>query len=94
MYHTREYSYMSSTGDGKTGAPDIEGVLAQLQPSTRIKHEEMSLTKKRSSIQVTIMADARNDAGIDINNPGTVDEYYYRDFGVVLIDLEGRFANE
>lgn len=82
---------MSSRGNTRAQTPDVEELLAQLGPSTRVKHEEMSLTTQNGCVQATIMADARNDAGIDLNNPGNIDEYYYRDFGVVILDLKGVF---
>lgn len=72
----------------------VSELLEELGPLTKTQHDEMSLIPQRSSLTMTIMADAWKDANIDLNDPGTADQYYYRDEGVVLIDLEGRFRNE
>lgn len=51
------------------------------------KKESLAVINNGTSLRTTIMADAWADAGIDPENPGELDHYYFQAEGVILIDL-------
>lgn len=79
--------------DAERTARHIESVIDELRPNMRVKHQEMSLVRQNGCVQVTLMAQARRDADIDVHDPGNIDEYYYADHGIVILDLEGTFID-
>jgi len=73
-----------------SGSPAaFEQILDKNRSTGMPVRREMTLSKNRYSLYVTIMKEAWEDAGIDPDEPGAVDQYYYPDEGVVVLDMAG-----
>lgn len=82
---------MSVEGDQHRG--DTQSLLARLidiKPTLDIpKYEHSGLQRHNaSSLRLTIMEDAWKDAGIDQENPGEVNQYYFEEEGLLVVDLD------
>lgn len=52
----------------------------------QFRHSEL-VRSHDTTLRLTIMKDAWKDAGIDIEDPGGVQQYYFEEEGVLVVDL-------
>jgi len=69
-------------------APDIEQELRQMGDGGPRRSTRSLVPQGDGALVVSIMKEAWEEAGHSPENPGEVDEWYYPDKNVVLIDLD------
>jgi len=52
------------------------------------RHQRVSLVRNRTSLRTVIMQEAWQSEGIDPETAGEVEQWYFPDEGLVVIDLE------
>lgn len=57
---------------------DLEGVPIK---------DEFSLIHQKGSLTVSVMSDAWKEQGRTVDDPGTVDQYWFEGTGLVLLDF-------
>jgi hypothetical protein len=53
------------------------------------QHDRRSLSPRGDSLSTTLIAEAWQDAGIDPDDAGEADQWYFQEQGVVVIDFSG-----
>lgn len=67
----------------------FEGDLEQLRMQSIPQKRAYSLQPKDDGIVMTLMKEGCRDAGIDFDDPGTADQYYFEDRQMLVVDLGG-----
>lgn len=65
----------------------ITDVVSQLDLNGVPVRDEFSLIPQQQSLTVTVMKDAWKEQGRTLDEPGTVDEYWFEGLGIVLLDF-------
>ena len=69
--------------------PDLDELIEIVRDRPRHRFRSMSLHKKTEhSLGVTVMKDAWEGAGIDLDEPGSVGQYYFEELDLVVLDLD------
>jgi hypothetical protein len=68
-------------------APDIESELRHMGDGGPRKSSRSLVPQGEGALVVSIMKEAWQEAGHEVDDPGDVDQWYYPDKDVVLIDL-------
>lgn len=69
------------------GAPANGSEIRQRLSDGGPRHQETSLIRNRNSLQAILMQQAWKDAGESLDNPGTIDQWYFPDEEIVVFDL-------
>jgi len=81
----------------KQACPDsmnIEKLLSSLELDGIPVRQRVTLTQQNQSLRVTVDSDAWQSAGIDAESAGSIDSYYYRQHGIVLLNLNSHEPDE
>ena len=70
------------------------GIAQRLSPKNRVTSRTASLQTMRTSVTATLMKSAIDEAGIDPDDPGTVEQYYLHDEQLLVFDLGGEFQTD
>ena len=67
---------------------EIGAAIGQIERMRRgLKVADSSLIRQRDSLTITLIKDAWEDAGINVDDPGTVSQFYDAESGLIIIDL-------
>jgi hypothetical protein len=73
--------------DGVNEAGRAAELVQKIREEGIPKHRSYSLRAQDSGIMSTLMRDACEDAGINLDDPGKADQYYFVDAEMLVIDL-------
>lgn len=71
--------------------PNLGEVLA---PERRVTEGTISLSRSGRGVTGAIPKEPCRHAGVDVDDPGTRNWYYWRNEGLLIIDLGGEFEDD
>lgn len=75
---------MGTAERGETAKRLIDDIRADGYP----RRETYSLLPMDGAVRLAVMADAVREAGHDIDDPGSVEQYWFESKDMIVIDLE------
>jgi hypothetical protein len=66
---------------------DVDTLLSDLNLDGFPYRDEMSLIKNDRSLRMTVPNDAWENAGRELDNPGEVDLFWFKDDDILIVDL-------